>query len=129
MKKIMLGETVLTFTESPNWIKVNPKTGVFIEATIIDATGVAVNGTAYHLEGQGATYGGGDVTVVEVDSAEELIKMYANIRETQDNADVIAELDEAVIDYELRIATLEATIDELSTSDESNIESADTTVE
>lgn len=118
MKKILKDGEVLAFTDSPRYIRVNSETGVFVEADITNATGVAVNSNAYHLSGHGATYGNGDVAIEDVDSVTELTKMYENIKATQDNSDNLASVDETIVDYELRIAILETYVNEDTTTEE-----------
>ena len=51
MYRLKVNDERLTFCEEPRYIKVNPTSGCFIQATPEDAQGIAVFGQPYNLPG------------------------------------------------------------------------------
>ena len=49
MYKIIKNGETIAVCETPLYIKVDPETGCYIEATIKEAEGIAINGIAYSL--------------------------------------------------------------------------------
>lgn len=71
MFRITKDGTAIGMTEAPNYIKLQ-KNGCYVLCPEEEATGIAFNGTAYHLLGREALEGAADVVLEKVDAGIEL---------------------------------------------------------
>lgn len=72
MYEIIKGGVVLAMTEKPTYIRV-AENGCYTLCEAVQAQGVAVAGTVYHLEGLPALEGAEDVTLRETDAGEQVM--------------------------------------------------------
>ena len=96
MFKIMKEGAVIGMTEKPTYIRQSPN-GCYVLCQEPDATGVAFNGTAYHLLGRDALEGAETVMLEEADAGTEILAA----RQAQEDADGM------LVDQEYRLTLLE----------------------
>ena len=93
MYQIIKDGTPLALVERPNYIYKHTN-GCYVLCSESEATGVAVDGAAYHLVGKAEMEGLDSVVMVETDGGKELTTAQS-------------ESDEGYVDHELRLTLLE----------------------
>lgn len=85
MYQIIINNEIKGFCEKPRFIKIKPETGVYIEAKLDEAIGVAFNGVAYNLVGHNEISDMPQVVVSELDGAECVFKDGIKITACENN--------------------------------------------
>lgn len=105
MYHIIIDGEIKGFCETPRYIKIKPETGVYIEAKLEDAIGVAFGGVAYNLFGHDEIPDTSQAIVKEIDGAEVVFS---------DNAKITAQ-GENIFEVESALCELDTTSDERMT--------------
>lgn len=87
--------TLLGTTEYLRYIKINPKTRVFVTATKDTAIGIAFKGNPYNIVGHNEIEGASTVIISETDAGAQLDTL--NLSDSESNVH-LAEVDEVAID-------------------------------
>lgn len=85
MYQIIISGEIKGFCETPRYIKIKPETGVYIEAKLEEAIGVAFGGVAYNLFGYDEIPDTPQAIVKEIDGAEVVFSDNLQIAEQGDN--------------------------------------------
>lgn len=118
MYEIIIGGAVVALTAKPRYIKINPDTGVFVEATAEDAIGVAVAGAPYNLHGGTAIEGMPEADIREADASEYIFDNSVQIKRNAEDATAhIVSVEDAVCDLDqsadVRMSAIEDAVCEL----------------
>lgn len=101
MYAIISGGVLVALCDRPRYIKVNPKTGAYIEATEIEAIGIAVGGNVYNLSGRVDIEGAPEATIRNDDIGEYVFLNAVKIAENEEATNAgFAEVEDAVCEFE-----------------------------
>lgn len=109
MYEIVSGGALVALCEKPRFVKRNEETGVFVEASVEEAVGVAVNGTLYNLLGGTAIEGAQEAIVREGEAAEYVFQNRVRIAEDREAAET------AVVEVEDALCEMDANTDQRMT--------------
>lgn len=110
MYKITSCGELIAICEKPRYIKINPVTGIKVEATPEDAQGIAAGGVAYNLPGSTAIPDAPEAEVSESDISEFVFQNHVRIRENE------ATTGSAIIEMENALCESDAAMDERLTA-------------
>lgn len=78
MYKIIENDTLIAIVDEPRYIR-RTSAGVYVQTTVLEATGIAVHSTPYALAGHELSGSAGTVTVVPVETGEILFTNQTDI--------------------------------------------------
>lgn len=80
MYRIILNDEVISQTESPRWVKLNPSSGAWIQCNFYDAECIAINCKRYSIDGRPLVADAPDVVTVQfIDNAQNALANEQNI--------------------------------------------------
>lgn len=120
MYAIISRGVLVALCDRPRYIKVNEKTGAYIEASEVEAIGVAVGGDVYNLNGGTAIKDAPEAVIRPNDVAEYVFRNSVKISENEEATNAgFAEVEDAVCEFETtadeRMSAMEDALCELDT--------------
>lgn len=83
MYAIVHGNEIISICEKPTYIKIKPNTGIYIEATPEEASGIAVAGKVYNLGDKVILEGADSVRVIKDNTGKWIYKNYNSLVQTK----------------------------------------------
>lgn len=120
MYAIISRGVLVALCDRPRYIKVNPKTGAYVEASEVEAVGIAVGGDVYNLFGRMDIEGAPEAIIRDNDVAEFVFRNSVKISENEEATNAgFAEVEDAVCEFETsadeRMSAMEDALCELDT--------------
>lgn len=121
MYAILSGGALLALCDKPRYVRLNPESGAYVEATPEEAIAVSVNGDLYNINGGSAVPDAPEAVVREGGVEEYVFQNRARIMETEETTGAaVVQLEEALCEQdaatEERLTAVEEALCELDSA-------------